>query len=170
MLGGIPYSLNDVYLHTDPTLMPRNKDCWASWNCLEDEASRGAEGAAGEQGGAALGATRRAVCVTYWLNHLQNLPSTAPTLLCTLNPIKPPEEGSVLKHLQLAHPVFGPSATASQAKLPSIQVRAPQNARLPPQRHPDGDDVDTDGDDFFYFFFDNRAMISCALIVDVKSE
>jgi predicted NAD/FAD-binding protein len=31
--------MNDVYLHRDEALMPRNKKCWASWNCLEDAAA-----------------------------------------------------------------------------------------------------------------------------------
>lgn len=49
---------NDVYLHTDETLMPRLKKAWSSWNFL----------------GASSGATAgddAAVCVTYWLNKLQ---------------------------------------------------------------------------------------------------
>ncbi len=34
MLAGIPYSDNDVYLHSDASLMPTNKKVWASWNFL----------------------------------------------------------------------------------------------------------------------------------------
>lgn len=41
MLEGIPYADNDVFLHTDESLMPRNRKTWASWNFL---------GRSGEQG------------------------------------------------------------------------------------------------------------------------
>ena len=34
VLGAIPYSDNDVYLHTDEALMPRRRATWASWNFL----------------------------------------------------------------------------------------------------------------------------------------
>lgn len=34
LLAAIPYSDNDIYLHSDPTLMPKNTKTWASWNFL----------------------------------------------------------------------------------------------------------------------------------------
>lgn len=34
VLAAIPYNENDVWLHTDATLMPRNRTAWASWNFL----------------------------------------------------------------------------------------------------------------------------------------
>lgn len=34
VLAAIPYNDNDVWLHTDEALMPRNKKTWASWNFL----------------------------------------------------------------------------------------------------------------------------------------
>lgn len=34
VLAAIPYNENDVWLHTDATLMPRNRAAWASWNFL----------------------------------------------------------------------------------------------------------------------------------------
>lgn len=55
--------------------MPRNKRCWTSWNFLGDSGA---------------GADDKAVCVTYWLNRLQNLPPSAPPLFVTLNPLHPP--------------------------------------------------------------------------------
>jgi predicted NAD/FAD-binding protein len=32
VLGAIPYTRNDVVLHTDTALLPRNRACWSSWN------------------------------------------------------------------------------------------------------------------------------------------
>lgn len=34
LLGAVEYSDNVIYVHSDPTLMPIQKSCWASWNCL----------------------------------------------------------------------------------------------------------------------------------------
>lgn len=34
MLAAIPYNENDVWLHTDASLMPRARAAWASWNFL----------------------------------------------------------------------------------------------------------------------------------------
>jgi len=34
LLGQIEYADNVVYVHSDPSLMPRSDNCWASWNCL----------------------------------------------------------------------------------------------------------------------------------------
>jgi predicted NAD/FAD-binding protein len=34
VLAAIPYNENDVWLHTDATLMPANRTAWASWNFL----------------------------------------------------------------------------------------------------------------------------------------
>eukprot|EP00976_Prorocentrum_cordatum_P000063 1247-Prorocentrum_minimum.AAC.2 len=93
----------------------QNRSCWASWNCLEESSEDPAE--------TNTGATARAVCCTYWLNHLQNLPEDTPELFCTLNPTHPPSPGSVLRRLQLAHPVFGPQAEKAQEDLHTIQVR-----------------------------------------------
>ncbi len=56
LLEAIPYGVNEVYLHTDEALMPRNRLTWASWNCI---------------GSSDPSAQTQAVCVTYWLNNLQ---------------------------------------------------------------------------------------------------
>ena len=56
VLEACPYGDNDVYLHTDPALMPVRRATWASWNFL---------GASGQDGADA------AVCVSYWVNNLQ---------------------------------------------------------------------------------------------------
>jgi cyclopropane-fatty-acyl-phospholipid synthase len=106
VLRGIPYSENDVWLHTDPSLMPRDRKAWASWNCLT---------------GSAPEAQDRAVCVSYWVNSLQSLPTSAPDLFVTLNPVHEPAEGTVHRRLKLAHPIFGPESVSSQARVPQVQ-------------------------------------------------
>jgi cyclopropane fatty-acyl-phospholipid synthase-like methyltransferase/predicted NAD/FAD-binding protein len=108
VLAGVPYADNDVWLHADPALMPRRREVWASWNCLQ----AGGPDAAG-----------RPVCVSYWANRLQDLPPAAPDLFVTLNPPSPPAPDKVLRRLTLAHPVFGEASVAAQAALPGVQGR-----------------------------------------------
>ncbi|KAI8475498.1 MAG: cyclopropane fatty acid synthase [Monoraphidium minutum] len=115
VLGAIPYSSNDVYLHTDATLMPRLRKTWSSWNFLGTSSGAGAGDDA-------------AVCVTYWLNLLQagprrgrNLPPSAPEMFVTLNPLRPPAEGTIIKRLSLAHPAFSFASYRAQERVPSIQ-------------------------------------------------
>lgn len=61
------------------------------------------------------------MCVTYWLNLLQNLPAECPDTFVTLNPPTPPAEGTVIKRLSLAHPVYSFASVQAQEKLPSVQ-------------------------------------------------
>lgn len=66
VLQACPYGDNDVYLHTDPALMPVRRATWASWNFLGTSGPDGADAA---------------VCVSYWVNNLQ----VSFSLLCTVN-------------------------------------------------------------------------------------
>ncbi|KAK9818144.1 hypothetical protein WJX72_007777 [[Myrmecia] bisecta] len=106
LLAAIPYNSNDVYLHTDDTLMPVNRKTWSSWNFI----------------GSAPSATS-AVCVTYWINRLQRLPAGAPPTFVTLNPARPPAPDKVLRRLALAHPVFSFASYKAQADLAAVQGR-----------------------------------------------
>ena len=87
--------------------MPRNKKAWASWNCLKGS-SRGASG------------EDASVCVTYWVNLLQNLPEREPDLFVTLNPPRPPATGTTQHRVTLSHPLF--NARAIDAHLTLFRV------------------------------------------------
>ncbi|EKX37689.1 hypothetical protein GUITHDRAFT_165417 [Guillardia theta CCMP2712] len=109
ILKGIPYAENDVYLHRDPSLMPRERKVWASWNCLDmTELNKDAP-------------SDRAVCVSYWVNSLQRLPEGTGDLFVTLNPPHAPAEEKTVKHLKLSHPVFSGASKKSQETLDKIQ-------------------------------------------------
>jgi len=105
LLSSIPYQRNVAYLHRDATLMPRRKAAWASWNYL---AGRG-------DGTAPAG-------VTYWMNRLQGVPERDP-LFVSLNPPRPPAEGTLLRAFPYEHPVFGLDSRAAQRVLWSLQGR-----------------------------------------------
>ncbi len=102
ILGAVRYQDNTAYLHTDISQMPRRKKVWSAWNYLGGKNVDGA----------------RSVCVTYWLNQLQNLPIQQDVLL-TLNPFAPPRQ--VLARFSYAHPVIDQAAVHAQQQLVSIQ-------------------------------------------------
>mmetsp|Transcript_20913 Transcript_20913/g.47922 ORF Transcript_20913/g.47922 Transcript_20913/m.47922 type:complete len:1441 (-) Transcript_20913:534-4856(-) len=102
-LSAIKYQQNEVYLHTDSALMPRKRKAWASWNCIQSNPCADDD--------------KDSVCVSYWVNLLQNLPTDARDLFVTLNPRTPPDSAKVLQKFTLAHPLLNTSAMAAQAKL-----------------------------------------------------
>jgi predicted NAD/FAD-binding protein len=103
ILGAFGYRRNEAVLHSDPSLMPRRRRVWSSWNY----ASEGGEGAP-------------ALSVTYWMNRLQGLSDEQPLFL-TLNPIRPPDPALVHRRDIYNHPVFDTAAGAAQTKLWSLQ-------------------------------------------------
>lgn len=104
VLGSFRYSRNEAWLHEDEAFMPRRRAAWSSWNYLQP---------AGLAPGAPL-------CVTYWMNRLQALP-TQRQLFVTLNPPAPPASARVHRRYVYAHPVFTPETLRAQARLGSLQ-------------------------------------------------
>ncbi|KAG1678525.1 hypothetical protein FOA52_014559 [Chlamydomonas sp. UWO 241] len=107
VLGAIPYNDNDVLLHTDASLMPVNRKTWSSWNLI----------------GRSDAADTSAVCVTYWINRLQDLPPGAPDMFVTLNPLHAPAADKVIRTLTLSHPVFSFESVGAQARVAELQGR-----------------------------------------------
>lgn len=106
ILSALGYEDNLAVLHQDPELMPRRRAAWASWNYM----------------GGAVEARGRKVSVTYWMNRLQNLQTSAPLLL-SLNPIQRPDPDRVLASYSYAHPQFDQAALDAQSALYRIQGR-----------------------------------------------
>ena len=96
-LGAIRHAPNTAYLHRDPALMPRRKAAWASWNYLR-------------------GAGDGRVCVSYWMNRLQNLDAGKP-LFVTLNPSRPPAADKTFAMLTYYHPQFDKAALDAQTAI-----------------------------------------------------
>ncbi len=105
VLGAFRYSQNHAWLHSDPGLMPRRRDGWASWNYL------GRSGRSDDR--------TRDVSVTYWLNRLQNL--TPPDIFVSLNPHREPAPDKVLARMNYDHPILDGAACAAQDRIPEIQ-------------------------------------------------
>ncbi|WP_422376235.1 NAD(P)/FAD-dependent oxidoreductase [Roseibium sp.] len=104
ILGAIRYRPNEVYLHRDEDLMPKNKRVWASWNYMSDRE-------AGET---------RDVTVSYWMNRLQNIDRSKPVFV-TLNPYKAPRDDRTFAKYVYDHPQFDAAALAAKKRLSEIQ-------------------------------------------------
>lgn len=92
LLRSIRYRSNEIYLHRDPSLMPKRKAAWASWNVMKQNTPE--------------------MCLSYWMNRLQNLPNERP-LFVTLNPETPPAEHLTFAKMEKAHPQFDAPAEAA---------------------------------------------------------
>jgi predicted NAD/FAD-binding protein len=106
LLGAFGYTTNRAVLHSDPRLMPRRRGVWSAWNYIG-------------RAGAATGADP-ALCVTYWMNRLQDLPRATP-LFVTLNPVVEPDPATVIRTETYQHPRFDAAAMKAQAQLWSLQ-------------------------------------------------
>jgi len=97
VLGNIPYSRNEVILHTDTSLLPHRKLAWASWNYrLNDDQNSPA-------------------CVTYNMNILQGFESDT-TFCVTLNQSNAIDPDRVLKKFVYHHPVLSTASVKAQKK------------------------------------------------------
>lgn len=105
LLGAFRYTRNHAVLHSDPSLMPRRRAVWSSWNYI------GARGSPDRH---------RRLCVTYWMNRLQHVPRSRP-LFVTLNPIHPPRADRLIRSEIYEHPLFDAAALAAQKSLWSLQ-------------------------------------------------
>ena len=96
MLGAIGYQDNDITLHADETIMPKRRQCWASWNYAEDKDM----------------ASDR-IDLTYWMNKLQPIPRDDP-MFVTLNTRRDIREELIYDRVTLRHPVYDLAALAAQ--------------------------------------------------------
>lgn len=103
LLSKFSYQENRAVLHRDPSFMPRRKRLWSSWNYLK--------GAAGFD---------KNLCVTYWMNNLQQL-DTNTDLFLTLNPPEEIAPEFVDREIIYDHPVFDSTAVEAQSDLWTLQ-------------------------------------------------
>jgi uncharacterized protein len=105
VLGAIGYAPNTIYLHRDPSLMPKRRGVWASWNFLR-----------WPRQGTAL----NDVAVTYWMNELQGIDKDKP-LFVSLNPPFAPDPKLTFGQYICEHPQYDAAAFAAQRRLEEIQ-------------------------------------------------
>lgn len=105
VLGAIRYQPNRAVLHTDASVLPREKLAWAAWN-YERAQDAGHESTQ--------------VCLHYLLNMLQPLPFAQPVLV-SLNPVREIARTHIMGEFDYAHPVFDLAAIRAQRDLPALQ-------------------------------------------------
>ena len=87
--------------------MPTREIAWSSWNYIATSASQN---------------TAPSICLTYWMNLLQHIPSsTYGPVLVTLNPLTPPDPSLTQGTWTYHHPLYNAAAIRSQKLLPRIQ-------------------------------------------------
>ncbi len=101
-LGAVRYQPNDVVLHADPGVMPRQRKVWSSWNYSECAAQRDGQ-----------------IDITYWMNRLQPIPQDDP-LFVTLNSNRPIREELIHDQVTLRHPVYDMAALRAQGAVRSM--------------------------------------------------
>jgi predicted NAD/FAD-binding protein len=102
VLGAIAYQLNDTVLHTDTSVLPRNRKAWAAWNAFVADSPA-------------------ASCtVSYCLNLLQGF-KAADTYVVTLNRNAAIDPRKILKRVQYHHPIYSHAAVDAQARKRDIQ-------------------------------------------------
>ncbi len=103
-LAGFETTRNEVVLHTDPTVMPRRADAWASWNV--DQAACDPPGTA--------------VTMTYHMNRLQALPGPMQYFV-SVNPGNRVRDEHVLLARAFSHPLYTFKSLESQAAIGRLQ-------------------------------------------------
>ena len=102
ILSNFNYKENFAYIHTDETVMPKNRKAWCSWNSLmsKDDIEKNS--------------------ITYWLNLLQNL-KCEENIFLTLNPYFEIDKSKILKKVKFTHPYFDQAALDFQSELKNLQ-------------------------------------------------
>ena len=106
VLGAFDYTANTAVLHGDVSLMPKRRSVWSSWNYI---------------GGRRM-AESQPLCVTYWMNQLQNIDPAHP-LFVTLNPCREIRADKIFGSYSYSHPLFDHKALAAQRQIWNLQGR-----------------------------------------------
>jgi uncharacterized protein len=106
LLGEFKYQSNTALLHTDASLMPKNKRCWASWNY---RIGQGTDGPISPS-------------TIYWMNSLQGV-SDRQNYFVSINGENSVNPNSVIKRIDYEHPVFSLGAIRAQKYLNKLNGR-----------------------------------------------
>ena len=110
LLGEFKYQSNTALLHTDASVMPKIKLCWASWNYRIDRTADG----------------KISPSTIYWMNSLQGV-SERQNYFVSINGESSVNPKSVLKRINYEHPLFSSGAIRAQKLLPKLNERMNNN-------------------------------------------
>ena len=101
-LGAVRYQPNQAILHRDPSVMPKNRKCWASWAYVEPRGGAGGR-----------------IDLSYWMNSLQPIPKDDP-IFVTLNSNGGIRDDLIDDVVTFEHPVYDLAALAAQDTIRSM--------------------------------------------------
>ncbi|MEO9079797.1 MAG: FAD-dependent oxidoreductase [Rhodanobacter sp.] len=102
ILGAMTYQANDTVLHTDASVLPRQRKAWAAWNAW-------------------LPRDPDAACtVSYCMNQLQGIESPEPFVV-TLNRSEAIDPAKILARMRYHHPVYTQASVQAQTRKAEIQ-------------------------------------------------
>ena len=102
ILSNFKYKPNKAVIHSDESVMPKNKNAWFSWNSsLTPDNNENSS-------------------VTYWLNQLQNL-KIDKNIFLTINPFYEIDQNKVFNEISFTHPYYDENALQNQTNLKLIQ-------------------------------------------------
>ena len=107
ILRKFKYQKNTGILHTDSSLMPRNKLCWASWNYRIKLDSNGK-------------LTPRTI---YWMNNLQGVSDNCDYFV-NINGEEEVNPDTIIKKVNFDHPLFDAAAVEAQSKLKELNQKS----------------------------------------------
>lgn len=107
VLSPFRYQPNTATLHTDPSVMPRTKRAWASWNYeINHHASEPVSAA-----------------THYWMNSLQGV-SDRENYFVTIGRPNAIDPAKVLRRIAYEHPLFSLGAVRAQEEIPALNAAA----------------------------------------------
>ena len=106
-LSAFKYTKNNIILHTDTSIMPKNKKIWASWNFISsnDESNNINES------------------LHYYMNRLQKLDSKK-NYIVSVNPSIKPSKKSIIYNTEYTHPLLGKDAINMQKELNNLNKQS----------------------------------------------
>ncbi|MCW8471574.1 FAD-dependent oxidoreductase [Fluoribacter gormanii] len=99
ILSAIKYTENEVVLHKDRNIMPKNKRAWASWNYFDNQGT--------------------APTLTYYMNRLQSIKSNH-DFFVSVNLANEIAENQIVQSFKYAHPCLNVSALKAQQQIALI--------------------------------------------------
>ena len=102
ILANFKYKNNIAIIHTDESVMPKNKKTWSSWNSLVNKENTSE------------------TSITYWLNLLQNLKLNR-NIFLSINPFLKIDQKKVVSKVKFTHPYYDKEALENQNRLKNIQ-------------------------------------------------
>jgi len=105
VLGAFTYSVSDVALHTDDSVLPRGRAVRSSWNYLLSDCA----------------GTADQVHVSYYLNRLQSLVEPVDYVV-TLNRLDQVNPGRIIARMRYEHPLYTRQAVAAQRRLGALNA------------------------------------------------